>query len=210
MMNDLIIYRILNTKTGKSYIGQSTQGLKQRRAEHLARCAGSDRHHKLYMSMRKHGVESFEFSVLCHALREEDLSALEVRMVTEYDSYRCGYNMNEGGNGVSAETREKIRAAHTGRDAPCIHKGWVTRKANGNGSTRGKVPSGEASSMAKSYIVQNPVGRLFAVTGLNAFCKENRLDHKTMLDTLKGVQTHHKGFVVLRRLEDGKSLRHAS
>lgn len=193
-----LIYMIRNTVNGKVYIGQTRQGLARRRGEHVARFNLGERDHKLYQAMRKHGLAAFEFSVVCHVLKAEYLNELEVVVIAQNNSFKRGYNMTCGGDSVSDETRAKISVALTGRSMTWGAKVSATRLAMGI-KMAGRVPEGAANPNASSYIIRDPEGVEHSVTGLRAFCKPRGLDHKTMLDTLKGVQRHHKGYSVLSR-----------
>lgn len=207
-MNRLIIYRIVNTKTGMSYIGQTRNGLARRKSEHLSRLAAGERDHALYEAMRRDGVETFKFEVICHALSVDHLDELERTLVAQHKTYTAGYNMTPGGEGVSDGARAKISAKLKGRDVSSwISKTWESRRRNGTDKLDMSqyVPSGEANSRAKSYLIETPQGRLLAITGLKAFCREHGLTPKAMYDTLNGVQAHHKGYKLLSALGAGRS-----
>ena len=193
-----VIYMIRNTTNGKVYIGQTRQGLARRRSEHVARFNLGERDHKLYQAMRKYGLEAFEFSELCSVLKPEYLDEVEAVIIAQHNSFHRGYNMTCGGDSMSDETRVKISAALTGRVVTWGEKVGATRRAMGI-KMAGKVPAGALNSNARSYLVRDPDGVEHTVTGLRAFCKPRGLDHKTMLDTLKSKQRHHKGFAILSR-----------
>lgn len=206
-----VVYKIENRLNGKVYIGQSRKGFNVRRSEHLSRLKLGERTHRLYEAMRKHGIENFDFSVLCHALDPNYLGELERHLIAEFDSFRTGYNMTDGGDVTSDETRQKLSKALKGRKAPWAKDNWDRRRANGTDKIDMKActPRGEANSKSKSYLVREPSGRLLAVTGMNAFCKARGLDFKTMIDTLKGIQTHHKGYALLKRFNDYRESEYA-
>jgi hypothetical protein len=199
--HSLVIYRIENTETGEVYIGQTRQGAGRRWDQHRSDARrGVDS--PMCHAMRQHGMGAFTFEVVCHALTSDDLDALETALIAQHDSYANGYNRTPTGSTLDAVSLAKISAAHKGRKAPWIAQGWVSRKLNGNGSTRGRIPTGANNNLAKSYLVQTPTGRLLAITGLKAFCREQGLTFKAMYDTLNGVQRRHKGFALLRSYSD--------
>jgi len=202
-MTKLIIYSILNLKNGKRYIGQTCQGLARRKGEHMHRFNLGERDHKLYQAMRKHGVKNFKFEVLCSVLKPEYLDQMEVHFIEEYNSFHRGYNMTCGGETASQETRQKISAALTGRKILWADKLWLTRRNNPDAKQpKDYVAKGANNTQAKSYLVRLPDGEERRVKGLNQFCKENGLSFPLMLATLKGVQTHHKGHLLLARFND--------
>ena len=201
-MEKLVIYRIVNTKTGLSYIGQTRRGFAVRKRQHLSRLSAAAEDNRLYRAMREYGEDAFEFEVICHAMAPEFLDDLERYFIAEFDTFANGYNSTDGGATLAPEAIAKISRALKGRDAHWARSNWDRRRANGTDKIdmRKHVPAGAESVRAKSYVVQDPNGRLFAITGLKAFCREHGLTFKAMYDTLNGVQTHHKGYVLLKAM----------
>lgn len=196
-----IIYTVRNRVTGKVYVGQSTQGLAHRKSEHLWRLKSGTRDHKLYQAMRKHGADAFDFEIVCHALSADYLDSLERELIASFNSYRRGYNMTEGGHGVSAETRAKLSKVFSGRAAPwsrdSLNRLWGAGKLSRD---RTNIPRGAASPMAESYIVREPNGDQLHVSGLRAYCRERGLSHASMFATLSGLQNHHKNYTIVAKL----------
>lgn len=202
-MKNLIIYEIKNVKTGKVYIGQTIQGLTRRKGEHIYRFKRSERDHKLYQSMRKHGLDAFKFSVICCALHKDYLDDLEIYFIKQSNSFRRGYNMTMGGDSVSDATREKLRKIMTGRKITWGSKIAESRRNNPNNpSPKDFVPNGANNKLSKWYAIKYPNGEVQIIKGLRAFCKRQGLTHSLMLATLKGLQTHHKGYSILSRFND--------
>ena len=85
-----MIYLITNTVNGKRYIGKTTQTLEARWYQH---CKNAEYGHNtyLYKAIRKYGRESFDISLLCEGLEEE-----EVLLIAEHQPE---YNMTVGGDG---------------------------------------------------------------------------------------------------------------
>lgn len=136
------VYQILNTITGKSYIGKSknyVNRFKKHKNNSLTKT------NRLYSSMRHHGVENFQL-ILLEDLGEVDHTTANNREIFWIAKFQAnnpeyGYNMTKGGDGgytlsdwseddrkvlyaqqgkartghiVSEETRQKLRIAHTG------------------------------------------------------------------------------------------------
>jgi group I intron endonuclease len=188
-MNKTIIYRITNRINGKVYIGQTIQGMKQRKAEHFHRFNLGERDHKIYRAFRKYGWEQFQFDVICSALDEQHLNSLEQHFITEYNCFNRGYNMTCGGDSVSQETRDKISAAQKGRKIPWIDKIMASRRKNNYGN------------VARSFEVLSPSGELCTGRNLKDFCIKNNLDVSNLYHT-KDRPKACKGFTLVRTFND--------
>lgn len=94
------VYRIVNSKNGKSYIGFSND-IEKRISDHKSRTysEGKEYDKTLYRAIRKYGWESFEYEVLLEC-SVEDLAKEEIRLISEYDTFHNGYNETPGGEGV--------------------------------------------------------------------------------------------------------------
>lgn len=120
-----IIYRIVNTVNGKSYIGKTKSvygekteyGLKGRWSQHVANSKMPSRQNEcplFYNALRKYGSENFKAETLLHC-NLTDMDFYETQMISLYDSTNknFGYNIAKGGRGrsvveISNEIRQKI------------------------------------------------------------------------------------------------------
>jgi group I intron endonuclease len=114
----MIIYLVTNTINGKQYIGQTTQNLAQRWAQHMRESRRL--HLPLYTAIRKYGAKSFIVSVLDTAISQTDLNQKEKDFIEAY--HTCdrsfGYNLHEGGNKpplMNPETAIKVGLANLGK-----------------------------------------------------------------------------------------------
>lgn len=189
----MIVYTAYNKITGKYYVGITTQSMKQRKLEHYRRALNNDRFHKLYLSIRKYGFDNFEWDVIDSAVTLEELMEKEIKYIAQYNSYKRGYNCNEGGTAVSQETKQLISKALTGRTMTWGQKTRATRIERGNYHNT-NVAKGKDNVNSKSYLVIRPNGMHKVILGLREFCRENSLSHNLMIAVSKGVQTHHKGY----------------
>lgn len=202
-MKNLLIYRITNVTNGKVYIGQTGQGLLQRKREHICRFNLGERDHKIYLAMRKYGLECFKFEALCNVFSREHLDNLEIYFIAKYDSFNNGYNMTIGGDSVSEESRKKISLAMKGRKITWYDKIIASRKLNPDRrDPKAFVAKGANNVNAKEYIVSCPDGRIKKVKGLRAFCKLNNLKHYAMFHILSGRQKTHRGFSIVATFND--------
>ena len=115
------IYRIINKIDGKSYVGQYCKdNPKQRFTNHKSRSRREDSTEYLYRAIRKHGVENFDFTLIC-VCDNSELNELEIKYIKEFNTFgENGYNMTIGGQGIknykhTPETIEKLRISSTGR-----------------------------------------------------------------------------------------------
>jgi len=112
------IYKITNTETGLSYIGQTTKTMEQRWKEHVYDSLGKSSRSRgsyLHQSLKKHSIENFKIELVRFCKDKEELDFWEKKLIEEWHTIRpFGYNVALGGTGVmhgrkmSAEAREKI------------------------------------------------------------------------------------------------------
>jgi len=115
------IYRIINKIDGKSYIGQYCKdNPKQRFTNHKSRARKEDSTEYLYRAIRKHGLENFDFTLIC-VCDNNELNDLEIKYIKEFNTFgQNGYNMTIGGQGIknykhTPETIERLRVSSTGK-----------------------------------------------------------------------------------------------
>lgn len=93
------IYKISNLINNKVYIGQSVD-IHKRWNNHRSAYQNPKAHeynYYLYRSMRKYGIENFNFEVIEECAIDE-LNQREIYWIDYYDSYRNGYNSTPGGS----------------------------------------------------------------------------------------------------------------
>lgn len=89
------IYRLTNTKTNMSYIGQAVN-VGDRWKQHIKCGLGIDApNSQLYRIMKKDGVENFKFELL-EECKKEDLNRKEKYWIKFYKADDFGYNMTKG------------------------------------------------------------------------------------------------------------------
>lgn len=103
------IYKIENLINHKVYIGQA-QDITKRWINHRSAMNNPNDHcynYHLYRSMRKYGIENFDFTIL----EECDIAELNERekyWIQYYDSFFNGYNATLGGDGSRNIPKENI------------------------------------------------------------------------------------------------------
>lgn len=113
------IYKIVNNKNNKLYIG-STINFHKRKAEHISGLKGNRHYNKhLQNAWNKYGESIFIFEVIENISDVNTLAEREQYWMDFYKSYEPdkGYNINKSatsslGRPVTDETKNKIRMAH--------------------------------------------------------------------------------------------------
>ncbi len=94
-----VIYKITNTVTGQSYIGQTCGRPEKRWSTHKSEGRWGKRRTGLSVGMREHGIDSFTFEVLRECGSRGEMDEWEKAYI---DAYRTlvpeGYNVEAGGH----------------------------------------------------------------------------------------------------------------
>jgi group I intron endonuclease len=101
------IYLIKNKVNGKCYVGQTRQNIESRWQDHRSGRRSSP---LLQNSIKKRGIDAFEFEVICE-IPNEKLNSREVDEIVKHNALAPnGYNLKKGGDNheVHPETRRKI------------------------------------------------------------------------------------------------------
>lgn len=110
-MKTYLIYKATCIETNKSYIGytNSIKGFERRKYEHYNN--GFNGHKsKFYNALRKY-PDKFEWTILVDSIKtHEEAKIKEIELISEFDTYRNGYNSTMGGDGGDlSEHREYKR-----------------------------------------------------------------------------------------------------
>jgi group I intron endonuclease len=115
-MNCGIVYLITNKVNGKKYVGQTSQGIERRWAEHCY--ASQTRKFLLHKAIQKYGKDNFEVAILASAPFPEALDDLERFHIAQHKSIvPNGYNLESGGSKyktLSEDIKLKIKQSNTG------------------------------------------------------------------------------------------------
>lgn len=90
------IYKITHKENGLCYIGQA-KNIRERWRDHMKCGLGIDTpaNNKLYIAMKKDGIDNFTFELL-EECPPENLNEKEAFYINLYNSYHFGYNSNTG------------------------------------------------------------------------------------------------------------------
>lgn len=117
------IYKIINKKTGKCYVG-SACNLKKRLRNHRSSLERNIHHSKkLQRSWNIHGETAFDFLALEQVENKEHLIIREQHWINWFDSYDNGYNATPTagsrlGSKATDESRKKMSLSHIGKTLP--------------------------------------------------------------------------------------------
>lgn len=98
------IYKITNQINNKVYVGQTKKTVDYRFKEHNRQAKielkGERPLTHLHAAIIKYGFENFKVETL-EQCDNNDLNEKEKYWIAYYDSYNCGYNMTQGGQGIN-------------------------------------------------------------------------------------------------------------
>jgi group I intron endonuclease len=128
------IYRITHVESGKSYIGCTTQGYKNRLKEHISMANWKPVTY-LHRAMSRHGIEAFRVECIAVASSAQEMARLEREFIASFGTMAPnGYNMTAGGEGTSGllpEIRERIREAKIGVPLSSETRARISKSAKG-------------------------------------------------------------------------------
>jgi group I intron endonuclease len=129
-MKTYIVYKITNTKNGKSYIGKTEYSLEHRWGRHLSSARNGSKF-RFHSAIRKYGEECWDLSVIETYQTEDEkfINEKETHFIKLFESdTKKGYNATSGGTGgwmlprcpqaVQEEWRNGISVRTTGYNNP--------------------------------------------------------------------------------------------
>lgn len=112
ILSTFLVYKLTfkNSANNKVYIGYTGKGVLGRLRQHRDNMLrGLDT--KLYRAMRLYGIENVVYEVLEDDLTKDEAIHVEKDYISQYNSFKNGYNMTLGGDGgdvVNCMSREKF------------------------------------------------------------------------------------------------------
>lgn len=124
------IYKATNVISGKAYIGFDSNWPNRQIQHQKSSNNPSQLNHNciFHRAIRKYGWDVFKWEVIYQSYDGNYcLNEMEPHFIKEYDSYKNGYNMTLGGNGVlgrkmNEKTKEAIRKFNLGKKLSEEHK----------------------------------------------------------------------------------------
>lgn len=134
-MKIFYLYKIVNTKNNKIYIGQTVQPEK-RWYQHKYESAKAKPSTTIAYSIKKYGNDVFEFEVIACCLKQEDANETETLLVKQYKSHVStgrGYNVSLGGRStpISDETKHKMSIVKMGKKLSVQHVQNISKALKG-------------------------------------------------------------------------------
>lgn len=163
----MVVYIAKNLINGKKYIGYTTKTLKMRMQEHQWKSKNINDKHYFYLflcAIRKYGINSFEWDVLCECESIDDCCEKEKFYIKKLNTVSPnGYNLTEGGNGGVHSKEVKLKISESVKNhwsknkkhhpwfnidnkkrSEWAIKSWETKKNNGYASPTGYTMSDES------------------------------------------------------------------
>ena len=149
----MIVYKITNIITGKSYVGRTIKSLEERWNRH---CTNTSACMKLHSSIKKHGQQNFVIEVLKHCKSVEETCLIEIEMIKLHKTLSpYGYNLTSGGEGggtPSQETRDKLSKALRGKIYGPISENHRQKLSQAKQGTLGNHRKPVKCSNGKTYL----------------------------------------------------------
>ena len=218
------IYKYENKINHKVYIGQTTD-LVNRKSSH--RYKSTFVKSKFYNAVRKYGWDNFDFDIIAQVEEEsldklcEVLDSLEIKFITEYNSFYEGYNSTTGGHcyrgkevseefreycrnrTYSEETRRKMREAALNRPVSEETRQKLRESAIRNGIgkyadlNREKINASLKKKLSKPVLQIDEDGRIVnefpSVSEAAEYIRTKLAPGKTLIGMMNGIHQHCVG-----------------
>ncbi len=227
-----MIYAFVDENKKVFYIGITTNKYDRVRAHkyELTTSNNLPKYNKMRKVLKSNPHLTFEdcFSIIEDGIEIENLFDKEIYYIKKYRKQGNKiYNLTDGGQGhlnpsdelrevfrqnrtgykLPIETRKKISESKKGIKFSDEHKKNLSkarRKRKTTDETRKKMSeSSKGNINIKIYEVMDPSGQKHLTShGLTLFCEQHGLSNKNLHKTLSGERKHHKGWKILRKIEN--------
>lgn len=189
------VYAWRNIITGKYYVGKTIHTVWWRhRCTQRNAMRGDKPNSHFYNSIRKHGWEAFEPIILHESNDERELFRWERACVCLFDSHYDGYNLTDGGEGVSGAhfSMNPITIAHriaarkgkplSDTNRAAIKAAWDRRRAEGTATW-----SKEAKARAKETRRQSGQQKRKPRTDIDGLYGRRTVTHSAYFNSPEGL-----------------------
>lgn len=193
-----IIYKVINIKNSKIYIGQTTKTLEERIYYHYYRADHSlDITHTHFINaIRKYGKENFKWEQIDSADSREDLDNKEIYWIQYYNSIENGYNIQAGGNNYDTD---KFSIA-------CGGYPFLAYRVNGEflGEFINRTAFGKQYGIADTHVGDLLNNKYNSCNGIIAIKKED-FSEELLKEKLKNAKQSFRSFIAIE-LKTGKEI----
>lgn len=200
-MNIYSIYKATNIITNKVYIGFCSD-FNKRLYRHKYNALNTKRNQYFYLSIRKYGIENFNFEEIYVSLdKYHCLQVMESYFIKEYDSANTGYNMTIGGEGcLNYKHSDSVRKtlSHIGTTKIGEKNSFFGKKHKTETIEKNKNKNIETLTKLKGrkiaqYSMDGNLIRLY--NSVRSAAREIGRSHPSILNCCKGNLKHAHGFV---------------
>ena len=194
----LIIYKVVNSKNGKIYVGFTKREIASRWNEHL-RSARNDSELVFHRAIRKYGSESFRIEEVDSTYDPEKIGDLETFWINALGSstFLNGYNVGAGGIGgdsyfrtLTTEQISRHNLKISNSKKGCSPK--ISEKTRQERSELMKVLNRNGLACKRSYfkrlIAVSPSGEISKSDSIPNFCRKYSLSYGSVLRFARGQQ----------------------
>jgi group I intron endonuclease len=171
-----VIYLWTNKNTGKHYVGQ-TINPEQRKKNHICEAFTRGSDYYFHRSLRKHGLDAFEYKILEEDILPENLNDRENHYIDHYNSiWPTGYNQCRA-NALDATAIAKMveskkkRWELTPEDEKQILREHLRKIATGKKQTP-KQKKAVAEANQKQWLITHPDGKQETIVNLQQYCRD--------------------------------------
>ena len=193
-----IIYKVINIKNNKIYIGQTTKTLEERIYYHYYRADHSlDIIHTHFINaIRKYGKENFKWEQIDSADSREELDNKEIYWIQYYNSIENGYNIQAGGNNYDTD---KFSIA-------CGGYPFLAYRVNGEflGEFINRTAFGKQYGIADTHVGDLLNNKYNSCNGIIAIKKED-FSEEFLKEKLKNAKQSFRPFIAIE-LKTGKEI----
>ena len=180
----MIIYKVTNRLTGKLYIGQTVQPLKERWRDHVRGDKQPEGY--LHRAIVKYGAENFTIEEIDSSTTVEGLNLLEEHYIKKFNSLAPnGYNLLPGGENRRCHEDTKVKISETMKQKPKAELFGGRRWDKGHSGPLTEETRAKISDTMK----QKPKAALFGGKRMNGAPKGRPVSaerRKQISETLKG------------------------
>lgn len=173
----MVIYKLTNKITGKSYIGQTILKNPWRRIRTHFLSSPSKKRYYINNAVIKYGKENFSWEIIDKADTQEELDHLEIKYIREHNTLTPnGYNEKTGGRGGSKMTPEKIKEVSKKVSAALKGKSKSEQHKKAMSESRKGFTSANRVKARMSYIARmKREGKFCKITSTNVNTKEQQV-----------------------------------